>query len=239
MPLPKWTDERTDTLTSFVGGETPVSQGTVAQAAEQLETTTRSISSKLRKMGYEVELASASSARAFTDEQEAILEAFVTENSGTYTYAEIAEHYQSGAFSAKSIQGKILSMELTDHVKPAPIKESVRTYSPEEEETFVGMVNAGAYVEAIAIKMGRSVNSVRGKALSLLRSGAIDAIPRQEHTKTNGSADPFADMDVTGMTVEAIAEEIGKTPRGVKTMLTRRGISASDYDGAAKAAKAG
>ena len=75
MPLPKWTDERTDTLTSFVGGETPVSQGTVAQAAEQLETTTRSISSKLRKMGYEVELASASSARAFTDEQEAILEA--------------------------------------------------------------------------------------------------------------------------------------------------------------------
>ena len=87
MPLPKWTDERTDTLTSFVGGETPVSQGTVAQAAEQLETTTRSISSKLRKMGYEVELASASSARAFTDEQEAILEAFVTENSGTYTYA--------------------------------------------------------------------------------------------------------------------------------------------------------
>ena len=239
MPLPKWTDERTDTLTSFVGDETPVSQGTVAQAAEQLETTTRSISSKLRKMGYEVELASASSARAFTDEQEAILEAFVTENSGTYTYAEIAEHYQSGAFSAKSIQGKILSMELTDHVKPAPIKESVRTYSPEEEETFVGMVNAGAYVEAIAIKMGRSVNSVRGKALSLLRSGDIDAIPRQEHTKTNGSADPFADMDVTGMTVEAIAEEIGKTPRGVKTMLTRRGISASDYDGAAKAAKAG
>ena len=239
MPLPKWTDERTDTLTSFVGGETPVSQGTVAQAAEQLETTTRSISSKLRKMGYEVELASASSARAFTDEQEAILEAFVTENSGTYTYAEIAEHYQSGAFSAKSIQGKILSMELTDHVKPAPIKESVRTYSPEEEETFVGMVNAGAYVEAIAIKMGRSVNSVRGKALSLLRSGDIDAIPRQEHTKTNGSADPFADMDVTGMTVEAIAEEIGKTPRGVKTMLTRRGISASDYDGAAKAAKTG
>ena len=35
-----------------------------------------------------------------------------------------------------------------------------------------------------------------------------------------------------------IADEIGKTPRGVKTMLTRRGLTASDYDGAAKAAKA-
>ena len=39
------------------------------------------------------------------------------------------------------------------------------------------------------------------------------------------------------MTVEAIAEAIGKTARGVKTMLTRRGLTAADYDGAAKAAK--
>ena len=39
------------------------------------------------------------------------------------------------------------------------------------------------------------------------------------------------------MTVEAIAETIGKTARGVKTMLTRRGLTASDYDGAAKKKK--
>ena len=238
--LPKWTEERTDTLTNYVGNESPVSQGTVAAAAEELETTTRSISSKLRKMGYDVELASSSAARAFSDEQEAILEAFVTENSGTYTYAEIAEHYQGGALSAKSIQGKILSMELTGHVKPAPVKESVRTYSPDEETTFISMVNDGAFVEAIAEAMGRSVNSVRGKALSLLRSGDIDAIPRQEVTKSNGTTDPFSDIDdISAMTVEAIAEEIGKTQRGVKTMLTRRGLTAADYDGAAKAAKAG
>lgn len=130
-------------------------------------------------------------------------------------------------------------MELTEHVKPAPKVESVRTYSPEEESTFISMVNDGAFVEAIADAMGRSVNSVRGKALSLLRSGDIDAIPKQEHTKANGSADLLADIDVTEMTVEAIAEEIGKTTRGVKTMLTRRGLTAADYDGAAKAAKAG
>ena len=126
-------------------------------------------------------------------------------------------------------------MELTAHVKPAPIKETVRTYSPDEETTFISMVNDGAFVEAIAEAMGRSVNSVRGKALSLLRSGDISAIPKQEHTKANGSADPLADMDVTDMTVETIAEEIGKTTRGVKTMLTRRGLTAADYDGAAKA----
>ena len=221
--LPKWTDERTDELTNFVGDEVPVSQVTVAEAAEQLETTTRSVSSKLRKMGFEVELASAKSARAFSEAQEDTLSAFVEDNSGEYTYAEIASHFESGAFSPKSIQGKILSMELTGHVKAAPKVETVRTYSPEEEETFVAMVKDGAFVEAIATKLDRTVNSIRGKALSLLRSGEIDAIPLG---------------DVTDMTVEAIAESIGKTARGVKTMLTRRGLTASDYDGAAKKEKA-
>ena len=54
MALPKWTDERTDALTNFVGDESPVSQATVAEAADQLETSTRSVSSKLRKMGFDV-----------------------------------------------------------------------------------------------------------------------------------------------------------------------------------------
>jgi hypothetical protein len=237
MALPKWTDERTAALTNFVGGESPVSQATVAEAADQLETSTRSISSKLRKMGFDVELASAASGKSFTADQEATLSAFVTDNSGQYTYAQIAEHFEGGAFSPKSIQGKILSMELTDHVKPAPKVESVRTYSTDEEATFVSMVNDGAFVEAIAEALGRSVNSIRGKALSLLRSGDIDAIPRQENTKGASNADPLADLDVSDMTVEAIAETIGKTARGVKTMLTRRGLTAADYDGAAKAAK--
>tara|TARA_B100001059_G_scaffold38681_1_gene31273 strand:- start:2409 stop:3134 length:726 start_codon:yes stop_codon:yes gene_type:complete len=239
MALPKWTEERTDQLVSFVGNESPVSQATVAEAAEQLETSTRSVSSKLRKMGHDVELASASASRAFSESQESTLATFVQDNSGEYTYAQIAENFEGGAFSAKSIQGKILSMELTDHVKPAPKVETVRTYSEAEEETFVQMVNDGAYVEAIADALDRSVNSVRGKALSLLRSGDIDAIPRQEHTKGAAKEDPLADLgDISGMTVEAIAEAIGKTARGVKTMLTRRGLSAADYDGAAKAAKA-
>ncbi len=120
MALPKWTEERTSALISFVGDESPISQVTVAEAADQLETSTRSISSKLRKMGYEVELASASAGKSFSEDQEATLRAFVTDNSGRYTYAQIAEHFDSGSFSAKSIQGKILSMELTEHVRPAP-----------------------------------------------------------------------------------------------------------------------
>ena len=239
MALPKWTDERTAELTSFVGNESPVSQETVAEAADRLETSTRSVSSKLRKMGFEVELASARASKSFSEAQEATLVSFLESNSGEYTYAQIADHFENGAFSAKQLQGKILSMELTDHVKPAPKVESVKTYSADEEATFISMVNDGAFVEAIAEALGRSVNSVRGKALSLLRSGDINAIPRQETTKGTSKADPFEDIaDVASMTVEQIAEAIGKTARGVKTMLTRRGLAAADYDGAAKAAKA-
>jgi hypothetical protein len=238
MALPKWTEDRTSALVSYVGDESPVSRETVAGAADSLETSTRSISSKLRKMGYEVEMAS-TSVKGFSDTQATTLAEFVTANNGQYTYAQIAEHFEGGAFSAKQIQGKILSMELTGLVKPAPKVEAVRTYSPEEEATFVQMVQDGAFVEQIAEAMNRSVNSIRGKALSLLRSGEIDAIPRQEHTKGESKEDSLTELgDVSKLTVEQIAEAIGKTVRGVKTMLTRRGITAVNYDGAAKKEKA-
>ena len=233
MALPKWTDERTQQLVDSVGSG-PVSQETVKAVAQELDTSTRSVSSKLRKMGHEVELASAVSTKSFSDAQESTLEAFVTDNSGQYTYAEIASSFEDGHFSAKSIQGKILSMELTEHVKPAPKVETVRTYTPEEEGTFVEMVNGGSFVEEIADALGKSVNSIRGKALSLLRSGEINAIPKQKETKGSSKADVLADIDISDMTVESIADQIGKTVRGVKTMLTRRGLQCADYNGAAK-----
>lgn len=238
MALPKWTDERTQQLVDSVGSG-PVSQETVKAVAQELDTSTRSVSSKLRKMGHEVELASAVSTKSFSDAQESTLEAFVTDNSGQYTYAEIASSFEDGHFSAKSIQGKILSMELTSHVKPAEKQESVRTYSPDEETTFVSMVNNGSFVEEIADALGKSVNSIRGKALSLLRSGDINAIPKQKETKGSSKTDPLADIsDIDTMSVEDIADEIGKTVRGVKTMLTRRGLTCADYDGAARKEKA-
>ena len=130
-------------------------------------------------------------------------------------------------------------MELTDHVKPAEKPVSVRTYSEEEEATFLSMVADGAFVEDIAEALDRQVNSIRGKALSFLRTNEIDAIPPQRETKSASTVDPLTELgDISDMTVEEIADEIGKTERGVKTMLTRRGLVAADYDGAAKKEKA-
>jgi len=238
MALPKWTDERTSALTDFIGDETPVSQATVQEAATTLETSNKSVAAKLRKMGYEVESSSSVVSRKFSEKQESTLATFVTTNSGNYTYSQIADAFENGEFSSKQIQGKLLSMQLTEHVKPTPKQESVRTFNEQEEATFVSMANEGAYLEDIAEALGRSVNQVRGKALSLLRSESISAIPQQKESKGTTRVDPLEGVDVASMTVEQIADEIGKTARGVKTMLTRRGLTASNYDGAAKAAKA-
>ena len=126
-------------------------------------------------------------------------------------------------------------MELTGHVKPTERPASVRTYSPEEEETFLGLVSEGAFVEDIADALNRPINSIRGKALSFLRTGEINAIPKQRESNAASKVDALTELgDISGMSVSDIADEIGKTQRGVKTMLTRRGLTAADYDGAAR-----
>jgi len=238
MTTPKWTEDRTRILTAIVENMDTISQDTVATTAVELDTTTRSISSKLRKMGYEVELAASAHKKAFTDDQADALSAFVTGNSGEYTYADIAANYEDGAFTAKQVQGKILSMELTSHVKPAEKVEVARTYTTTEEATFLEMVSNSAFVEEIAEALGKSINSVRGKALSFLRSGDITSIPKQKESRAKANVDALADLgDISAMTVEQIAESIDKTVRGVKTMLTRRGITCANHDGAKKAAK--
>ena len=236
MTTLKWTEDRTAQLVSAVGDETPVTRATVASLADELGVSTRSISSKLRKLGYDVELATAAP-KAFSDEVTEELRHFVTQNTREYTYAQIAERFPGG-YTAKAIQGKILSMELTGHVKETPKAESVKTYTADEEALVLRMINQGAFVEEIAEAVGKSVQSVRGKALSLQRAGEIAAMPKQRDVKGPASDPLDALGDVAGMTVAQIAEAIGKTERGVKTMLTRRKLVAADYDGAAKAEKA-
>ena len=59
-------------------------------------------------------------------------------------------------------------------------------------------------------------------------------IPKQRETKGSGKADALEGVDLENSTAEEIAEQIGKTVRGVKTMLTRRGLVCKDYDGSAR-----
>lgn len=238
MTKQKWTDERTDALVKYVGDESPVSNATVLGAADEMDVSPRSIAAKLRKLGYEVESSASAATKTFSEAEEATLRNFVSDNSGEYTYGDIAEAFADGKFSPKQIQGKLLSMQLTEHVKPTPKVEATRSFSESEESQFVKMAANGAHLEDIAEALNRTANQIRGKALSLLRAGMISGIPAQRESHATAKADPLEGVDVPKLTVEEIAEAIGKTARGVKTMLTRRGLKAANYDGAAKQAKA-
>lgn len=96
------------------------------------------------------------------------------------------------------------------------------------------MIKAGAYLEEIAEAVGKPINSVRGKALSLTRSHDV-TMPAQRDKVGTTKVDPLESIEnIEAMTVAEIATAIEKTERGVKTMLTHRGLTVADYDGAAK-----
>lgn len=237
----KWTEDRVAELTEIVGSETPVPANTVISAATILEVSVRSVASKLRKMGYEVvSLAKARSA-TFTEDEGNAIAAFVEANPGAFTYQEIAENvFPDGGFSGKQVQGKILSLELMHLVKATEQIAAVKQYSEEEDAIFIKMANEDAFIEDIAAKLGREVPSIRGKALSLSQKGLISKIPTQKNSVAKNTTDPYDDLGdaISTMTVEDIATAVDKTVRGVKTVLTRRGIKVANYDGAAKHAKA-
>jgi len=236
----KWSDEAVAQLTNMVGNQSPVSVDTVEHAAETLGFTTRSVASKLRQMDFEVASMAKEKISAFTPDEGTELADFVHSNSGAFTYKEIAEQFAGGKFSAKQIQGKLLALELTGSVKPAEKVEVARTYSDAEEATFIQMAESGSFIEDIATRLNKSVASVRGKALSLTRKGQIAKIPAQRVSHAKETVDPVTALGsaIASMTVADIAKAVDKTERGLRTLLTRRGIKVADYDGAAKKAKA-
>lgn len=236
----KWNDESVAALLAVVGDAQPVSAELVNAAAEKLSVSTRSIASKLRQLDREVVSLAKERVASFTEAEGVALASFVKSNAGSLTYKDIAEQFMEAKFSPKQIQGKLLAMELTSDVKPAEKIEAAKQYTPEEEAQFVTMANAGAFIEDIAEALDKSVASIRGKALSLTRSNQIAVIPKQKESHKANAVDPVTALGeaLVTMTVEQIAAAVDKTPRGVKTLLTRRGIKVSNYDGAAKKAKA-
>lgn len=238
----KWSDEAVATLLKVVGNESPVSSATVERAAEALgeEFTVRSVASKLRQLDVEVASMAKEKSSAFSEQETDALIKFVAKNDGTLTYKQISENFAGGKFNAKQIQGKLLALELTGSVKPAEKVEVARTYTEAQEAKFIDMATSGAFIEDIAKALNKEVASVRGKALSLMRKGLIDKIPAQRQSHAKDQVDPIVALGdkIATMTVAEIAAAVDKTERGLRTLLTRRGINVADYKGADKKAKA-
>lgn len=240
-----WNEEITASLNAKANAlnVTTISQDQVAVIAGELatetgkEVTARSVGSKLRKEGFDVQKASEVSKSPWTAEHEGELVNFLNAHAGQYTYAEIAAAVVGGIYNAKQVQGKILSLELTGSVKPTEKVAAARSFDAGQEAEFINMVAQGATVEAIGSHFGKTAQQIRGKALSLFREARIEAMPVQEVSNAKVREDVLEGVDVASLTVAELAEKIGKSERGVKSMLSRRGVSAKDYDGAAKRAK--
>jgi hypothetical protein len=199
-----------------------LTEDTIEALMEELDFPRRSVTAKLRKLGYEVPKKPGAAPVFSADETEA-LASFLTSNSGNLTAEEIAEQFADGQFTARQINGKALSLEMTAYIKPAEKKVTPRTYSEADEAKIQGMVDNGAFLEDIADAVGRSVNSIRGKLLSM-------GVKAPQRDKKDAKADPYAGIeDMLDQTVEEIATSFDKTVRGVKTVLTRRGLSCADY----------
>lgn len=233
-----WNETNTAQLVELAGSDQSVTitQEQLTNISDSLETTPRSVGSKLRKMGYTVQKAAEARSSAWTDAEEAELVAFLERESGNYTYAETSAAVLDGKFGPKQIQGKVLSLEMTQHVKPTEKKAAPRKYTEEQEALFVQMAKENATLEEIAEAVGVSINSARGKALSLSKTQGID-MPVQAKSNAQARVDVLEGLDVETMTVEEIAEKADRTVRGVRSMLSRRGLTCADYDGAAKRKK--
>ena len=182
----------------------------------------RSVTAKLRKLGFDVPK-KPGAAPVFSAEETSALSDFLSENSGDHTAEEISAEFADGKFTARQINGKALSLEMTSHVKPAEKKVTPRTFSEEEEGQIETMVADEAYLEEIADALNRTINSVRGKLLSM----GLRAVQRDKKTS---KSDPYEGIeDLLEQTVEEIADHFDKTVRGVKTVLTRRGLACADY----------
>jgi hypothetical protein len=200
-----------------------VTEEIIEQLCAEFEFPRRSVTAKLRKQGFDVPH-KPKAAPTFSEAETEELREFLEANDGTHTAEEIAEAIAGGKFTARQINGKALSLELTGSIKPAEKKAAPRTYTVEEEARIAEMVEGGAFIEDIAAEMNKSVQQIRGKLLSMKTT----APQRDKKVSKTDAYEGIEDM-APNHTVAELAAHFDKSERGVKTVLSRRKLSAKDY----------
>lgn len=229
-----YSDEQVEVLVSTVGeaGST-VTEEQLQSLIENLGYPRRSVAAKLRKMGYEVPT-TPKAVPTFNAEESEYLASYIADNHGVFTAEELAQHFTAQwgrSVSAAQVTGKILSLNITGAVKPAEKKVAPKTFTEEEAAVILSSAEKGRYIEEVAAELGKTVNQVRGKALSM-------GVKLPQRDKVEAKVADYSGLDVLAptMTVAELAVHFGKTERGVKTVLSRRNLAAKDYTPKPKAA---
>jgi hypothetical protein len=200
-----------------------VTEEVIETLCAEFEFPRRSVTAKLRKQGFDVPH-KPKAAPTFSEAETEELRAFLEANDGAFTAEEIAERVADGKFNARQINGKALSLELTGAIKPAEKKVAPRTYTPAEEARIAELVEGGAFIEDIAAELDKTVQQIRGKLLSMKMSA-----PQRDKKVTKSDAYDGIEEMAAESTVAELAAHFDKSERGVKTVLSRRKLSAKDY----------
>lgn len=222
----KYTDDMLSRMKDVVAGG--VTEDKIQTLVDEFQFNRRSVAAKLRSLGYTVP--TKQEAPKFTAEETQQFSDFVTSRSGQLTSEEIAKQFASGKFTSRQVAGKALALELTSHIKKAEKKEKPRTYTETEENLITKLVGEGKFLEDIAGALGKSVNSVRGKLLSM----ELKAPQKNKKAPATGGSYPELETLAPNMTVEELVAHYSKdgevkTERGIKTALSRRGVDAKNY----------
>jgi hypothetical protein len=217
----EYTDEMIKEMKDTIGAG-PVTDEMIEGFEKEFGHPRRSITAKLRKEGFEVPKKSGAP-HVFDENESAALKQYLLDHSGEFTAEEIAANFANAKFTARQINGKALSLSMTEHVKPADKKVVPKTYTPEEEAKIKELQASGSSLEDIATALNKPVNSVRGKLLSMQLKA-----PQRDKKATKTDAYDGIETLAPTMTVAELAAHFDKTERGVKTVLTRRGIAAKD-----------
>lgn len=86
-----------------------------------------------------------------------------------YTYDEISEKLQR---TIGAIQRRMLFLEIRDR----PIKNSAESWTQEETEKLLKMIQKGYSCEWIAEKLGRSTKSIKGKLYRKYKTEKLDEV---------------------------------------------------------------
>jgi hypothetical protein len=225
----KYTPEIEDRMRAVVANG--VTEENIESLVKELNFPRRSVAAKLRSMGLEVP--SKAEAPKFSADETKAFSDYLTANSGQQTAEEISKNFAGGKFTSRQVMGKALALELTSHVKKTEKKEKPKTYTADEEAKIHTLVGQNAFLEDIAAALNKPVNSVRGKLLSM----DLKAPQKNKKAPVEGGSYPELEKLAPTMTVaELVAHYAGKTERGIKTALSRRGVAAKDYPGKKAAA---
>ena len=225
--MAKWTEETIEQLTKLAGAVGEIDYTSCEKIAEEMGTSTMSVTAKLRALGYAVgKKEKATVVSAYSDSDVAIMQKMADGETFIEDIVDALGKDSSDPAVIKSVRGKLLSMKLS-----APTKNKKegkpKTFTDAETEQLIKLAGEGKTMVEAAEIMGKTVQQISGKKLHLkltMELGREKAETGKPKVYTDEVVEKIKAKLASGTALETIAEELGINPRGLKTQAVKLGL---------------